>query len=59
MPKKMLRKIEKFYRKKGKSPKRAKEIAYATANKMGQLENRNNPDYHPGKKPRRRAKQKK
>jgi len=38
MPKKLIRKIEHEYEEKGKSPKTAKRIAYATLNKRGLLE---------------------
>ena len=37
MPKKIEKKIEKFYEKKGKSPKQAKTIAYKVMNKEGLL----------------------
>lgn len=40
MPEKMLREIKKEYIKKGKSPKKAEDIAYATANKKGLLHNK-------------------
>jgi hypothetical protein len=38
MPKKIIRKIEREYEAKGKSPKKAKAIAYATLNKEGLLD---------------------
>lgn len=37
MPKKIERKIEREYEKKGKSPKQAKTIAYKIMNKQGLL----------------------
>lgn len=40
MPRKMLKKIEEEYEKKGKTPKVAKRIAYATANKEGLLKDK-------------------
>lgn len=40
MPKKIEKKIEKFYEKKGKSPKQAKTIAYKIMNKEGLLRKR-------------------
>jgi len=37
MPRKLIKKIEQEYEAKGKTPKEAKRIAYATANKKGLL----------------------
>lgn len=45
MPKKLIKKIEKTEIATGKTPKTAKKIAYATANKQGLLDKKKKPSH--------------
>jgi len=53
MPEKMIREITKEYKKKGKSSKKAKDIAYAIATKMGWRHGMSDEDFK--RKARRKA----